>query len=135
MGTQKKAFTWAGWVIAGLIALMMILGAAMTLSKSQQVIDDMVNKFGYPQELAVVIAITQLVCLALYLVPRTAILGAVLLTGYLGGAVATHVRVHDNFTAAAVVGVLVWVSVYLRDPRVRDLLPLRRPMTTTDTKA
>ncbi|MBI2826829.1 MAG: DoxX family protein [Planctomycetia bacterium] len=114
---------------------MMTFGIVTTLTNAQSVIDNMVNKFGYPQELAVAIGITQLCCLVLYLIPRTAVLGAVLLTGYLGGAVATHVRVHDNFAAAAIVGVLVWLSLYLRDPRVRALLPLRRPLTPGEPDA
>jgi hypothetical protein len=76
------------------------------------------------------IGILELSCVILYAIPQTAILGAVLLTGYLGGAIATHVRVHDNFISPAIGGILVWLGVYLRDPRVRALLPIRRSMTS-----
>jgi len=65
------------------------------------------------------------VCLVLYLIPATSVLGAVLLTGYLGGAVATHLRAGESPALAAVVGALVWVGLYLREPRLWELLPLR----------
>jgi hypothetical protein len=70
--------------------------------------------------------VLELFCAAVYVVPRTAVLGAVLLTGYLGGAVATHVRVGDAFIVPLLLGVLVWAGLYLRDERVRALLPLRK---------
>jgi hypothetical protein len=127
MGTQKKALTWVGAVISGLVGLMMVFSAAMKLMSHPDVTAQMVDKFGYPQDLILAIATVEICCVVVYLIPRTAILGAVLLTGYLGGAVATHVRVHDNFLGAAVAGILVWLGVYLRDPRVRALVPLRRP--------
>jgi xanthine/uracil permease len=61
-----------------------------------------------------------------YVIPQTSVLGAILLTGYLGGAVATHVRIDDNFVPPIVMGVLVWLGLFLRDPRLRALIPLRR---------
>ena len=73
------------------------------------------------------LAALELTCLALYLVPQTSVLGAVLLTGYLGGAILAHLRVGDPFVIQALLGVLVWAGLYLRDTRVRALLPLRRP--------
>ena len=84
------------------------------------------GKFGYPEGVLIAIGITEVVCVVLYLLPQTAVLGAVMLTGYLGGAIATHVRVHDNFISPVIVGVFVWLALYLRDPRVRALLPLRQ---------
>jgi hypothetical protein len=83
-------------------------------------------QFGYPQHLATPIGIVLVACTLLYVVPRTAVLGAILLTGYLGGATASQVRVEDPFFLfAAVFGVLVWAGLYLREPRVRALIPLR----------
>jgi hypothetical protein len=87
------------------------------------------GKLGYPVGLAAGIGILLLVCVALYLVPRTSVLGAILLTGYLGGAVASHVRIGDPWFSHALfpvyVGLLVWGGLYLHDQRLRALIPLR----------
>jgi len=132
MITQKKGLTWAGWGISGLIGLMMTFSASMKLAGPAEFMDQFVGKLGYPQEVALWLGIVELSCVICYLIPRTAILGAVLLTGYLGGAVATHVRIHDNFLGAAIGGVLVWLALYLRDPRLRALLPLRQPLPSSE---
>ncbi|HEX4456753.1 MAG TPA: DoxX family protein, partial [Polyangia bacterium] len=73
------------------------------------------------------IAVIELMCIALYLVPRTAVLGAILVTGYLGGAIVTHLRVQDFGSAAAplFLAIFAWGGLFLRDARLRDLLPLR----------
>ena len=73
------------------------------------------------------IGIVELLCVVVYLIPRTSVLGAILMTGYFGGAVATHVRVSDNFAIPLVLGVFVWVGLFLRDARLRELLPLEKP--------
>jgi hypothetical protein len=118
---------WTGLAVTALPALMLAMSATMKLSHSPQMAGMMVSKFGYPEHLLPVIGTLEVLCLALYLIPRTATLGAILLTGYLGGAVATHVRVGDAFVAPLLVGVLVWLGLYLRDTRLRPLLPLRAP--------
>src|SRR4051812_47628976 len=128
MGNQKKAMTMIGWVLSGLVVLMLVMSATMKLMSVPDVAEQMVGKFGYPKDVILVIGIVEISAVVLYLVPRTAILGAVLLTGYLGGAIATHVRVHDNFVGPAIFGILVWLGLYLRDPRVRALLPHRKPL-------
>ena len=85
---------------------------------------------GYPEHAVAVIGAIELVCLVLYLVPRTAVLGAVVFTGYLGGAVATHLRVGNPLLSHTLfpiyVAALLWGGLYLRDPRLRALMPLRR---------
>jgi hypothetical protein len=124
MIAQNKALTRTGWGIAGLLGLMMIASAVMKLANSQQVLEEMVGRLGYPEDVTRILGVVEIACIVLYLIPRTAVLGAVLLTGYLGGAVATHVRIHDNFIPPVIGGVLVWLALYLRDPRVRALLPL-----------
>ena len=126
METQNKALTWIGWGITGLLALMLIFSASVKVMNLMDVDKEMIGRLGYPKELILIIGIVELSCLAIFLIPRTAVLGAVLLTGYLGGAVATHVRIHDNFIPPVIGGVLVWLALFLRDPRVRALLPLRR---------
>ena len=127
MFNQTKALTIAGWVIAGLLALPLTFSAIMKFLYPPDMAEQWVGKFGYPEKFAFAIGVVELSCLILYLVPRTATLGAVLLTGYLGGAVATHLRVNDAFVPPIVVGIFVWLGLYLRDPRIRTLLPLRQP--------
>lgn len=79
-----------------------------------------------PASFALPIGLVELACTAIYVIPRTSVLGAILLTGYLGGATATHVRVGEPFFALIVLGVLVWGGLFFRDPRLRELLPLRK---------
>jgi uncharacterized membrane protein YphA (DoxX/SURF4 family) len=80
---------------------------------------------GYPEHVALPIGIVELACTVLYVLPRTSVVGAILLTGYLGGATATHVRVGEPFHMAVLLGVVLWGSLYLRDERLRALIPLR----------
>ena len=80
---------------------------------------------GYPESLALAIGIVELACTVLYVIPQTAVLGAIVLTGYLGGATASHVRIGEPFHLAVLLGVLMWGGLYLRDERVRALIPLR----------
>ncbi len=80
---------------------------------------------GYPESLGLAIGVLLLACTALYAIPRTSVLGAILLTGYLGGATASHIRVGDPLYVPILVGVLVWVGLYLREDRLRALIPLR----------
>ena len=80
---------------------------------------------GWPTSLAVPLGVLEIGCVAIYFVPATSVLGAILLTGYLGGAVATHVRLGEPFGVQVLLGVLVWLGLYLRDARLRALLPLR----------
>jgi len=127
---NNHVLTWAGRVITALVALMLVFSASMKFKNPPEVAEQFVGKLGYPAELIFAIGIVEVSCVVLYLIPQTAILGAVLLTGYLGGAVATHVRIHDNFAGAVVGGVLVWLALYLREPRVRALLPIRRALPT-----
>jgi uncharacterized membrane protein YphA (DoxX/SURF4 family) len=124
MPTQSKGMTIAGWALTALIGAGLTFSAIMKFLSPEEMIDQFVNKLGYPAGLAVKIGVVEVVCTLLFVFPRTAVLGAVLLTGYLGGAIATHVRIEDNFAGAAIGGVLVWLALYLREPRVRALLPI-----------
>ncbi len=124
MSTQSKAMTIAGWALTALIGAGLTFSAIVKFLSQEEMIDQFVNKLGYPAGLAVKIGVVEVVCTLLFLFPRTAVLGAVLLTGYLGGAIATHVRIEDNFAGPAIGGVLVWLALFLREPRVRALLPI-----------
>jgi hypothetical protein len=117
----KHGAVWAGRVVSALPVLALVLSASMKLAHPPKIIDAFVNKFGYPEHSLVGIGLLELACALLYAVPRTSVFGALLLTAYLGGAVATHVRVGDVFIVPVVLGVLVWVGMYLRDPRIRML--------------
>lgn len=114
-----------GRVISGFAALFLLADGVLRLARFAPYVEGTVQ-FGYPAHLAGPIGLTLVICTLLYVIPRTAVLGAILLTGYLGGAVASHVRVENAFYLfAAAIGVLVWAGLYLRDERIRALLPLR----------
>jgi hypothetical protein len=116
---------WTGRVISALPALMLLMSATMKVTRQPQAITMLGTHLGFPEATLVGLGILELACVALYAVPATSVLGAVLMTGYLGGAVATHVRVGDPFAVPIILGALAWLGLYLRDPRLRALLPLR----------
>lgn len=125
MNQPSKAMLWGGRIMSALPVLMLLFSAAMKIAKAAPVMEGM-PKMGYPEHLAVPLGIVELVCTILYVIPRTSVLGAILLTGYLGGAVATHVRVEEAFIGPFLFGVFVWGGLWLRDTRIRDLIPLCR---------
>lgn len=123
-----KGRLWAGRAISGLAAAFMLLDAAMKLAKPTQVAEAFVRT-GWPLELSVTLGAILLGSTILYVIPRTVVLGAILLTGYLGGAVATNLRLENplftNTLFPVYFGVLVWLGVWLRDPQLREMIPLR----------
>ncbi|WP_020468645.1 DoxX family protein [Zavarzinella formosa] len=124
----SKARLWTGRIVGGLPALFLVLDAVMKLVKPEPIVKATVE-LGFPEAAIVPLGIVLLTSTILYLIPRTAILGAVLLTGYLGGAVATHVHVgHGAFEILfpVVFGMLLWLGLWIRDARVRALMPLRQ---------
>jgi uncharacterized membrane protein YphA (DoxX/SURF4 family) len=104
---------------------MLLFSGVMKLVKPASVVEGFV-RLGYPESLALGIGIVELACAALYVIPRTSVLGAILLTGYLGGATATHLRIGEPFFAPVLLGVMVWGGIFFRDARLRALLPLRK---------
>jgi hypothetical protein len=130
VGGVSKASRIAGLVISGLIVLFMIFDGIGKVLLVKPVIDASAE-LGIPENILFGLGVTLIVSAVLYAIPRTAVLGAILLTGYLGGATATHVRMGGPaFPVAFAVGfgVLVWLGLYLRDARIRTLIPLRRPL-------
>lgn len=124
--TVSRKMLWAGRIVSALPVLMMVLSGALKLAGGTQMLKDWAA-FGYPRTALVPIGAVELACALLYVIPRTSVLGAILVTGYLGGAVATHVRVSQVvWPGPALLGVLAWLGLFLRDPRLRALLPLRR---------
>ena len=127
MAVTKGKF-WAGWVATALVALFLLLDGVGKLFKPQFVTEATVS-LGYTESTIVPIGIVLVVCTVLYLIPATTYLGAILLTGYLGGAVATHVRVGGPvfpIVFPVIMGALVWGGLYLRDPQVSRLIPFRK---------
>jgi hypothetical protein len=128
MAPVSKGRLWAGRIMSALPVLFLLMDGVMKLVKPEFVVKATVQ-LGYPESVIFGLGIVVLVCVILYVVPRTAVLGAILLTGYLGGAVATHVRVGDPLFSHALFPVyfamLVWGGLYLREERLRALIPLR----------
>ena len=123
---MSNANRWTGLVMSGLPALFLLVDGVMKLFKPAVVVDTTVQ-LGFPESVILPLGVVLLAGTALYLVPRTAVLGAILLTGYLGGAVATHVRVQDGafpMIFPVIIGALLWGGLVLRDPRLAGLLPL-----------
>jgi hypothetical protein len=121
----SKAALWTGYIMSALPVLLFLVGVIMTLLKPPSVVQGF-TQFGFSESLLPKLGILELICAVIYMIPRTSVLGAILLTGYLGGATVTHLRVGQPFFMPVIVGVLVWGGLFMRDPRVRDLIPLRR---------
>lgn len=118
----------AGWIMSALAVAFLLFDSIIKIMTLDPVVESF-GELGYPASLALSIGLLELVCIATYVFPRTSILGAVLLTGYLGGAVATHVRIGSPLFSHTLfpiyVGLLIWGGTYLREHRLRALFPLR----------
>jgi hypothetical protein len=121
----SKKMLWAGRILSALPVLLMVFGGVFSLLRPAAAAQGFVH-YGYPEGAMLRIIVVEIACAILYAIPRTSVLGAVLLTGYLGGATATHVRANEAFFLPVVTGVVVWAGLYLRDDRLRALIPLRR---------
>lgn len=125
----SKGQLWTGRVLSTLATLFLLFDCTLKFLKPQPVIEGTVS-LGYPVSVITPLAITLLICTILYIVPMTQVLGAILLTGYLGGAVATHVRHGDplfsHILFPTYLGAFLWLGLYLRDPALRDFIPFRK---------
>ena len=122
---ETKKTPWAGIILSALPVLFLLFDGVTKLMKIAPVTEAFA-RLGYPTGVAMGIGILQIFCVIVYIVPRTSVLGAILLTGYLGGAVASHVRIGDPFWFPILFGALLWGGLFLRDERLRTLVPLRR---------
>lgn len=111
--------------MSALPVLLLLFSASMKVLKLPGAMEGFA-RLGYPEHVALPLGIVELTCTVLYVIPRTSVLGAILLTGYLGGATATHLRISEPFHMAIILGMLVWGGLYLRDERLRALIPLRQ---------
>jgi hypothetical protein len=121
----SKKEKWTGYVMSALPVLALAMSAVMKFLKPAPVIQGFAH-LGYLEGAAFNLGVVELGCTILYIVPRTSVLGAILLTGYLGGATASTFRVGDSWVATVILGILVWGGLFMRDRRLRSLIPLRR---------
>jgi DoxX-like family len=125
--TVSKGSLWTGRIVVALVFFFMVFDGGIKVLQMAPAVEG-TTRLGYPAGVVVPIGLVSLISAFLYAIPRTSILGAVLLTGFLGGATATQVRVQDPwFFFPVVIGVLVWVGPFLLDERLRALIPLRSP--------
>jgi len=121
----SKKQLWAGRIISALPVLLLLFSGVMKIMQPPSVLLGFA-RYGYPEAQIVALGILEIACTLIYVIPQTSYLGAILMTGYLGGATASNVRVGDpSYFATVILGVLVWGGLYLRDTRLRALLPLR----------
>jgi len=119
---------WTGWLLSFLVVAQLLSSAWFRATHHANAVAEIVTSYGFPESAIARIVIAECALVVFYLVPQTSILAAIVMTGYLGGAVAAHLRVADTGRAAipVVVGILAWGGLYLRDSRIRHLIPFRR---------
>ena len=122
--TVSKKVLWTSYLMSAVPVLMFLFSASMKLIHPPQLDEGFVH-LGIPVSHALGLGILELICTLLYAIPRTSVLGAILLTGYLGGAMQTHLRIGQQVVPHVIFGVLIWGGLYLRDVRLRALIPLR----------
>lgn len=124
MKEGRGGIVWVGRVISALVSLAFAMSAFMKFKGGAELTQGMAH-LELPESLIIPLAILELSCAAIYAVPATSVLGAILLTGYMGGAIGTHLRVGDPFYMQIGLGILVWLGLYLRENRLKGLVPLR----------
>ncbi len=121
----SKKMVWVGRVISAIPVLLMVFSAVLKFLRPASVVQGMV-RFGYPDGLLFLLGVLEFLSCVVYLIPRTAVLGAILMTGYLGGATASNVRIGDpSYITTVLLGAMVWGGLFFREPRIRALIPLR----------
>jgi len=126
---------WVGRVFRGIVTVALVATAAMKISHMPKAMVDAITRAGIPESAMLPIALLELTCLALYLTPRTTVLGAVLLTGYFGGAMVVHIIGKESVFPLVLLGVWVWGGIYYRVPSLPTLLPLRKDMSSESEPA
>lgn len=116
---------WTGSILSALPVLLLVFSAVMKFLKPAAVLEGFTH-LGIPERLALPLGILELACTIIYLVPGSSVLGAILLTGYLGGATLAQLRAGEPFVMPVLIGVLLWGGLFLREPRLRALIPIRR---------
>ena len=122
----SKTTLWIGRVMSALPVLLVLFGSVVKLMKTASVVEGFVRA-GVPERLIIPVGIIELVCVIVYVIPQTAVLGAILMTGLLGGATITNLRIGDpTYPMPVLLGMLAWGGLFLRDTRLRELIPIRK---------
>ena len=122
----SRKIVWIGRVISILVSLVFLFSSAMKFKGGPQLAEGM-DHLQLADRMVLPLAILELACVVIYIIPPTAVLGAILLTGYIGGAILTHWRVGDPFYAQIIIGLLIWLGIFLREDRLKALIPIRKP--------
>jgi hypothetical protein len=128
MATSGKV-VWVGWGLTILVSLLFLFSAFMKFKGGPE-LDKGMAHLGLPASMVLPLGILELTCVVIYLIPPTSVLGAILLAGYVGGTIVTCWRSGDPFILNIVLGLVVWLGIYLREPRLKGLIPLRRNIST-----
>jgi hypothetical protein len=126
----SKTSLWAGRILSALAVALFVVTGLFSLLKPAVAAQGFAH-YGYPDGALLPIALVEIACAIVYAIPRTSVLGAILLTGYLGGATATHVRAGEPFFLPIVVGIVVWLGLFLRDGQLRAHVPWREPKASS----
>jgi len=124
---------WVIYLLSALPVVMLLMSAVMKFAKPAFVVEGFAH-LGLPEKLAFGLGILELSCTVVYVIPQSAVLGAILLTGYLGGAILTHLRVGEPIFMQIIFGVAIWGGLYLRDPRLRAFIPFRAAPAEASTR-
>jgi hypothetical protein len=127
MVSKNKAgvMVWSGRVMTVLAGFPFVMSASMKFMGGPQAVQGM-GHFGWPESMLITLGILEAGSVVLYLIPQTAVLGGIVLTGYLGGAICTHLRIGEPVYMHVVIGLFIWGGLYLRDSRLRELIPIRK---------
>lgn len=123
--TESKIMLWAGRILSAVPVLMLLMSGTMKFIKPAGFAEGL-EHLGWSETTMTYIGVVEILCAILYLIPKTAILGAILIAAYLGGATATHVRIGDPFIIPIALGIVAWLGLWLRDKRLREILPLTK---------
>jgi DoxX-like family len=126
LASPSKAALWTGRVMSALPVLMILFGSVVKLMRLPSVVEAF-TRIGVPERLILPVGTIELLCCVIYVIPQTAVLGAILMTGLLGGATITGLRIGDpSYPLPVILGMLAWGGLFMRDPRLRELIPLRK---------
>jgi uncharacterized membrane protein YphA (DoxX/SURF4 family) len=122
---QNKKLIWLGRIFSVLVSLQFSMSSIMKLMGNPQVLEGMAH-LGLPETLILPLGILEIICVLVYLIPITSIVGAILLTGYIGGAILAHLRVGDPVYMQIAIGILIWLGLFLRSKALRNLIPFKK---------
>ncbi len=122
---ESKTMLWAGRILSAVPVLMLLMSGTMKFIKPAGFAEGL-EHLGWSETTMTYIGVVEILCVVVYVIPKTAVLGAILIAAYLGGATATHVRIGDPFIIPIALGIVAWLGLWLREPRLRELLPLTK---------